>query len=148
MANIGLPELIFIAAMFFIGLPVAIIVIVTLARRGSTPQPYVSAWQDQPTHPIPGDLQGQAHALAAQGRKIEAIKLVRQRTGFGLKQAKDYVDALEAGRIPLTPAPPRDDLATRVRRLKSEGRTEQAVFLVRGETGMNEPDAQAFVDQL
>jgi ribosomal protein L7/L12 len=33
--------------------------------------------------------------LLREGRKIEAIKVVRLHTGYGLKQAKDYVDALE-----------------------------------------------------
>ena len=32
--------------------------------------------------------------LMAAGEKIEAIKLVRQRTGLGLKEAKDYVERL------------------------------------------------------
>ncbi len=31
-------------------------------------------------------------ALLAEGRTIEAIKLVREVTGWGLKEAKDYVD--------------------------------------------------------
>lgn len=33
--------------------------------------------------------------LIMQGKKIEAIKVYRQQTGLGLKEAKDYVDALE-----------------------------------------------------
>lgn len=32
-------------------------------------------------------------ALAAAGKTIEAIKYVRERTGLGLKEAKDVVDA-------------------------------------------------------
>ncbi|MBB2910517.1 hypothetical protein FHS43_001780 [Streptosporangium becharense] len=40
------------------------------------------------------------------------------------------------------------DLATRVRELKSAGRTEQAVHLVRGETGMGRREAELFVDGL
>ncbi|MFD0884650.1 hypothetical protein ACFQ08_08805 [Streptosporangium algeriense] len=38
------------------------------------------------------------------------------------------------------------DLAARVHDLKISGRAEQAVLLVRGETGMTEPDARRFVD--
>jgi hypothetical protein len=38
--------------------------------------------------------------LLASHKKIDAIKLVRQRTGAGLAEAKAYVDALEAGRVP------------------------------------------------
>jgi len=38
-------------------------------------------------------IQAMADALAA-GRKIEAIKLYREATGKGLKEAKDFIDAL------------------------------------------------------
>lgn len=37
--------------------------------------------------------ESQARALAKAGRKIEAIKLVRERTGLDLKAAKDRVDS-------------------------------------------------------
>lgn len=32
--------------------------------------------------------------LLASGKKIEAIKLYRERTGVGLKEAKDFIDGL------------------------------------------------------
>lgn len=32
--------------------------------------------------------------------KIQALKFIRERTGFGLKQAKDYLEVLETGRDP------------------------------------------------
>jgi ribosomal protein L7/L12 len=35
-----------------------------------------------------------ARRLKRQGRAIEAIKLVRQHTGLGLREAKDVVDGL------------------------------------------------------
>jgi len=47
----------------------------------------------QPTI-LPPDLAAEARALLAAGQKIAAIKLVRDRTGLGLKQAKDAVEAL------------------------------------------------------
>ena len=37
----------------------------------------------------------QAKALLAERHKIEAIKLVRERTGWGLKESKDFVDGLD-----------------------------------------------------
>ena len=40
---------------------------------------------------IPADVQ----ALVRERRKIEAIKALRERTGIGLKEAKDRIDALE-----------------------------------------------------
>lgn len=33
--------------------------------------------------------------LLRQGRKLQAIKVYREATGVGLKQAKDYVESLE-----------------------------------------------------
>ena len=47
------------------------------------------------------ELEGQVRALIAQIRKVEAVKRVRETTGWGLKESKDYVDALsqpEVGR--------------------------------------------------
>lgn len=43
---------------------------------------------------LPPDVKAQALLLKVEGRAIEAIKLVRTRTGCDLKQAKDTVDAL------------------------------------------------------
>jgi hypothetical protein len=40
------------------------------------------------------ELRAQVLLLKAQGEKIEAIRLVRQRTGQGLKEAKDIVEAI------------------------------------------------------
>lgn len=55
-------------------------------------------------------LDGDVRVLLTQGQKIAAIKLVRQKTRCGLREAKDYVDALERGQpatVP-SPAPPID----------------------------------------
>ena len=43
---------------------------------------------------IDEELAEAARALVGSGRKIEAVKLVRERTGCGLKDAKDYVESL------------------------------------------------------
>jgi hypothetical protein len=40
---------------------------------------------------IPADIQ----ALVRERRKIHAIKALRERTGLGLKEAKERIDALE-----------------------------------------------------
>ncbi len=41
----------------------------------------------------PDDSFAEARALAAAGSKIHAIKVVREQTGMGLRQAKDLVDS-------------------------------------------------------
>jgi ribosomal protein L7/L12 len=43
-----------------------------------------------------GELPAHVLAALAGGQKIEAIKLLREATGLGLKEAKDAVDAAEA----------------------------------------------------
>lgn len=115
---------------------------------------------DEPIRPE--HLEEHLRTLIQQNKQIRAIKLLREQTGMGLKDAKDAIDALAAGR-PIshraylwltrsghtaTPALPQADLATRARNLKEAGKTEQAVFLVRGETGWNEQEAIAFVEAL
>src|SRR5438067_947081 len=55
---------------------------------GSTPIPIV------PGKPDPAD--DEVERLLAAGEKIAAIKSVRQKKGVGLKEAKDYVDAIES----------------------------------------------------
>lgn len=42
-------------------------------------------------------LPGEVVAALEAGQKIEAIKLLRERTGIGLKEAKDAVEAHPAG---------------------------------------------------
>jgi ribosomal protein L7/L12 len=44
--------------------------------------------------PMPGDDSfAEARALAAAGRKIHAIKAVREQSGMGLRQAKELVES-------------------------------------------------------
>jgi len=52
-----------------------------------------------------GIWQQEVRGLLSQGQKIDAIKLVRQQTGSGLKDAKDFVDAMERGENPPVPQP-------------------------------------------
>ncbi len=44
----------------------------------------------------PESLEGQVLVLMQGQKKIEAIKLYRQQTGVGLKEAKDVVESLAA----------------------------------------------------
>jgi ribosomal protein L7/L12 len=89
--------------------------------------------------------------LAAQN-KIEAIRLVRERTGMGLKEAKDYVEALSSDRpVSLPPSPATtefSDLDSEVRQLVSQGNLIEAIRLVRERTGMGLKEAKDYVDRL
>lgn len=44
--------------------------------------------------PTPGDWEGDVLKLLGEGKKIQAIKLYREHTGGGLKEAKEAVEAL------------------------------------------------------
>lgn len=50
------------------------------------------------TGPVESPFESEIISLLEQGRKIAAIKLYRERTGVGLKAAKDFIDALAADR--------------------------------------------------
>ena len=50
--------------------------------------------------PLPPAAEPEIRALLEQRRKIEAIKLLRQHTGLGLKEAKDRIDAFERETMP------------------------------------------------
>lgn len=62
--------------------------------------------RDEPPAPPAEDSPDAAEivALLQGGKKIEAIKLYRQRTGVGLKEAKDAVEALAADRRIVVPS--------------------------------------------
>jgi large subunit ribosomal protein L7/L12 len=57
----------------------------------SAPDPTQAGWA-----PHPGEVAwlGEVAALKAQGKVINAIKLYREKTGLGLKEAKDAVEAM------------------------------------------------------
>jgi hypothetical protein len=49
---------------------------------------------------LPPEVEPEIRALLDQRRKIDAIKLMRQHTGLGLKEAKDRIDAFERAHLP------------------------------------------------
>jgi ribosomal protein L7/L12 len=104
---------------------------------------------------LTGDVEADARAIMRTGQKIEAIKRVRELTGMGLKEAKDYVDALERGETPMPPettplagplAPEEMDYAART--LTAQGNKIAAIKLVREQTGMGLKEAKDYVDGL
>ncbi|HIG76285.1 MAG TPA: hypothetical protein EYQ24_17420 [Bacteroidetes bacterium] len=81
--------------------------------------------------------------LIREGRKIEAIKAVREQTGACLKDALHAVEEME--RIGRSPgADPMPDVEALVR----EGRTAEAIALLRDRTGLGLKEATDVVDAL
>lgn len=93
-------------------------------------------------------FEAQLRALVAAGRKIEAVKLCRQHTGLGLKEAKDAVDALEQGASPATPQVVDEALERDVAALVLERRKFEAVQLYRERTGAGLKQSREAVEQI
>jgi large subunit ribosomal protein L7/L12 len=91
-------------------------------------------------------------ALVRSGKKIEAIKIYRQRMGVGLKEAKDAIEALERGEaVPISPAASKSFAESDVRdfvTLLRQGKMIAAIKLYREKTGVGLAEAKAAVETL
>ena len=89
----------------------------------------------------------EVHNLIRKGKKIKAIKRLRELTGMGLKEAKDYVDNWGEPASPPVGISP-ETLEFEVRELIRQGRKVMAVKRVRELTGMGLKEAKDYVDSL
>lgn len=134
-----------------------------LAKKKAAAGPGVSAAPVRMGPPDP-TLDGQVRELIGRGQKIQAIKLVRQERSLGLKEAKDYVELIEADPLrtfagPQPQAPLQSQqpfpnpgmpgsLADRARQLVATGDAAGAMVLVQRETGMSPEEAHSFLRTL
>jgi ribosomal protein L7/L12 len=86
--------------------------------------------------------------LIQNGQKLEAIKQYRERTGSGLKEAKDAVEALERGEQLPTPNAILTTVDQDIVSLVREGKRIAAIKLYREKTGVGLPEAKAAVETL
>ncbi|GAA6140642.1 ribosomal protein L7/L12 [Hydrogenophaga sp. 5NK40-0174] len=102
------------------------------------------------THPpVPPEVK----AALDRGNKIEAIKLLREATGLGLKEAKDAVDQIEAGgelcmNIPIPQKAFTGEGSDDISRLLQQGKTIQAIRLYREQKGVSLKAAKAAVEAM
>jgi large subunit ribosomal protein L7/L12 len=101
-----------------------------------------------PTGTLPQSLDGRVLALMTDGRKIEAIKLYRDITGAGLKEAKDAVEALERdGSLPRAREESAGADADVLDLLRAEQKI-RAIKLYRDKTGVGLAEAKSAVEAL
>ena len=81
--------------------------------------------------------------LLEQGKKLEAIKLYRQRTGAGLAEAKAAVERLQRQEAMRT-----GDLEPQLIELLGRGEKIAAIRLYRSHTGANLAEAKAVVEHV
>lgn len=131
---------------------VAVVTVWLLTRRHDG-----SATRDDPAFIRNLDLatRDRIERLVADHQQIQAIKLLRERTGLGLADAKAAVDAVARGEwVPTAvpdSAPPTGgwaDLTPKLRELKADGKPDRAIRLLRDHTGMSLKEAQDAVDRL
>lgn len=90
----------------------------------------------------------QVRDLVQEGQDVQAVKVVRERTGQSLVEAKALVDDIVAGRwVPVIPTPGHS-LADRCRKLLARERAAEAVATVSRESGMSEDEASRFLEAL
>lgn len=97
------------------------------------------------------ELSREAIEALQRNKKVEAVKIVREQTGLGLKEAKDLVDAYEVNGV-------RESLAVSEARRNATGipsaavdaikagRTIEAIKIVREHTGKGLKEAKDLVD--
>jgi len=94
------------------------------------------------------DLENRVRTMLAQNQPIEAIKWVRQQTGWGLKRSKDYVDEVARATRPASHVDDMASLEQEARTLIQRGSSIQAIKRVREVTGWGLGECKDYVDQL
>jgi len=98
---------------------------------------------------LPPATAEEARRLVGQRKLVHAIKVIREGTGMNLREAKETAEALrDEPQAPGAGGAGHGDLATRVRELRADDRTGEAIELVAAETGMSLVDATRFVESV
>jgi ribosomal protein L7/L12 len=130
----------------------ALIALVIVSRRATRSR------VDPTQVSIDPGLAAQVRDLEAKGKKLEAVRLLRERTGLGLADAVRIVDKLAASGKPadlskkgapgVATANIGPDHEAELRNLVAAGQQIQAIKMVRELTGMGLKEAKDLVDRL
>ena len=103
----------------------------------------------------PDDLRSEVASLLAQGGKLEAIKLLRDKKGLPLAAAKEAVETIGREEAVVAPAPGLMETIQRaqqtseeVQRLALTGRKIEAIKLLREKSGLGLKEAKDLVDRI
>jgi ribosomal protein L7/L12 len=150
-------ELIYVvAAVLILALPFALTRILSARRsRPGRPRGANHGAGAEAGTPRPDALRAHVARLLAQGGKLEAIKLLRERTGVGLAEAKQAVEAIAREEAIVPPAPGlaatierARQMSEEVRRLAAKGQKTEAIKLLREKSGIGLKEAKDLVDRL
>jgi ribosomal protein L7/L12 len=94
------------------------------------------------------DWKKQVCALLANDQKITAIKLYRERTGVGLKEAKDAVEAIQWGEQPQDPEDGDNQFHQILISLLKQGRKIDAIKVYREVTGSGLKESKDVIESI
>jgi ribosomal protein L7/L12 len=94
------------------------------------------------------DLEQQVRLLLDQGQKIEAVKVYKDQTGASLAEAKEAIEAMQAGAGPPSPPEIGGDLEAELLRLLEAGEKTEACKLYRNRMGVALIEAKQAVEAL
>jgi len=94
------------------------------------------------------ELEKQIQNLLEQGKKIEVIKRFREKTGAGIKEARDAVEAIEMGRPLSPPARVDESFQSELTELLQNGKKIEAIQRFREATGAGLKEAKDAVEAI
>ena len=115
----------------------------------SAPAPF------EPVHfePVQTDVEAEVRMLVDFGNNAEAIRVIQEKLGFDLQDAKDLVKQMAHGTpVPMPqsdgPSAAENDSDAELRQLVSDGKLITAINLVREQKGLGLKEAKAYIDRL
>ncbi|HEY9827408.1 MAG TPA: ribosomal protein L7/L12 [Stenomitos sp.] len=121
-------------------------------KRSTSGRSSQSSVNQNSFQPLSPQQRLEMEALVRQGKKIEAIKQVRQFTGLGLKEARDFIEDLEQNpNAALSPQPSRaisPEVAQEVEALIANNQLITAVKVIRSHTGWGLKEAKEYLDRI
>ena len=106
--------------------------------------PHCGAPMDRPN----ADLEQQVWSLLDQGQKLEAVKLYKGQSGASLREAKQAVEAMQAGADPPSPPHTGSDLEAELLRMLGRGDKLEAIKLYKDQRGVALLEAKQTVASL
>lgn len=124
-----------------------------LRRRNKTAPVTPAAPVSDIYYNVPEEVTQNIKAMLLQGRKIEAIKYLKDNVSMGLKEAKDYVEGLtieDEEKVTREPGLNNLDAETveEARELLRQGHKMEAIKSIREESGISLKEAKEFVESL
>ena len=143
-------------AVLILVLPIILTRLLSGKSRESAPaRGAVPATTPAPEPRRPDALRLEVTSLLAQGGKMEAIKLMRDKKRLGLAEAKAAVETIGREEAIVTPAPGlmatiqrAQQMSDEVRRLATTGRKIEAIKMLREKSGLGLKEAKDLVDRL